>query len=80
MFGSIDPSHNQPPLIETKPWGERILFTINLNGGTITPLINKKTMFGSIDPPHNYPPNKNKPWGERILFTINLDGGTITPS
>ena len=32
------------PLIKNKPWGEK-LFTINLDGGTITPLINEDFWF-----------------------------------
>ena len=39
-----------PPLIITrpnknKPWGEQIFVTINLDGGTITPLINDDFWF-----------------------------------
>ena len=34
-----------------KTLGGICLFTINLDGGTITPLINE--IFGSIYPPHN---------------------------
>ena len=59
---NLPPLNNDPPN-KQKPLGEQLLFTINLDGGTITPLINDD--FGFDLSPHNYPP-----------LTKNL-GGTI---
>ena len=55
MFGSIYPLIINHPLIKTNPWGDKICFTINLDGGTITPLIKKRCL---VKPP----PNTNKMW------------------
>ena len=49
------------------PLGEHIFSTKNLDGGTITPLIQIKHSFGSLDPPHNKPPNNNPPLGRTII-------------
>ena len=49
MFGSICPPHKKPPLIRTPPLGGTIIVTINLDGGTITPLI--RNDFWSNLPP-----------------------------
>ena len=43
-----------PPNKKGTTFGEQLLFTINLDGGTITPLINDNFWFDL--PPHNQPP------------------------
>ena len=40
IYNIISPLNNNPPLVKTKTFGGNFCFTINLDGGTITPLIN----------------------------------------
>ena len=62
--------YNLPPLIITppkkQPWGENIFFTVNLDGGTITRLINDDFWF-DLPPSSLPPPNKTPSLGGTII-------------
>ena len=44
-MNNLPPLIINPPKQRKNPWGKKICFTINLDGGTITPLINDEFCF-----------------------------------
>ena len=57
------PLSKKTPLIRNPPpWGEKQFVTINLDGGTITPLIRNDVWF-DLPPSKDNPPNKKPPLG-----------------